>query len=75
MQVLTTEGLTRNQARGVEQVLIEKFGMKERTARNSPFGGGVLDNVVTSVSSNHDHYDLAKSFGEGWLKSRHGLLG
>ena len=48
-------GLTREQARGVEQVLIEAQGLK----RN----GGDLVNRINSISPNAENYERLKSEG------------
>jgi hypothetical protein len=54
-------GLTRQQARGAEQVLIENFGL----AKN----GGRLLNKINSISPSNPIYNGAKEFGLQLLQS------
>lgn len=52
---MTTEPLTRGQARSVEQALI---------VRN----GAGFENKINSISPKHSYYDDAVNWGEAWLK-------
>ncbi len=54
-------GLTRNQARGVEQAIIEQKGL----AKN----GGALTNKINSISRANPMYKAAVEFGRQILKS------
>ncbi|MCM1124247.1 MAG: hypothetical protein NC416_16820 [Eubacterium sp.] len=56
---ITTEPLTRKQARAIEQAMIEN---------NEQFS-----NKINSISSTRDWYDDAKKWGEAWLRE-HGYL-
>lgn len=63
--------LSRGQARGVEQTLIEHFGMSKPKYASNPFGGGQLTNRVNSISPSNPGYSGAKSFGNRWLNNNH----
>jgi hypothetical protein len=56
-------GLTRNQARGVEQALIEHHGLASN--------GGTLTNKINSISRANTIYHEAVTFGRMFLQSIH----
>jgi RHS repeat-associated protein len=55
------EGLTRREAKGVEQALIEHHGL--------PQNGGTLTNKINSIASKNPIYQEAVAFGNQLLKS------
>ncbi len=59
MQEMTTEPLTRRQARAIEQVMIE---------RNPQFS-----NKINSISAKKEWYADARAWGEIWLRQYHYL--
>ncbi len=61
-QMTDQQGLTRGEARSVEEALIQRAG---GTARE----GGNYQNLVHSVSPNHAYHSDAASWGEHWLQS------
>jgi RHS repeat-associated protein len=56
-----TRGLTRDQARGVEQALIEQYGLGTN--------GGQLLNKINSIATSNPKYDDAIRFGRQLLQS------
>jgi len=55
-------GVTRGQARAIEEALIKRAGGVARE-------GGNYENVYHSISPAHEYYDQAVRWGEQWLKS------
>jgi len=53
-------GLTKNQARSIEQAIIKNLGMKKN--------GGILSNLINSISPNRGLYDEAVEWGEDWIR-------
>ena len=66
MQVLTESPLGHYEAHGVEQVLIEHFGMLKPKGATTKFG--LLENKISSLSCTHRFYEQATQFGPEWIK-------
>lgn len=62
LQQLTSEPLTRGQARAIEQALIERAG------GTAPKGGS-FQNLRNSISPTHGYYGQAVDWGEAWLRA------
>lgn len=60
-QITEQAGLTRGQARAVEESLIVRAGGVARE-------GGVLQNIRHSISPQHIWYQDAVDWGEAWLR-------
>ena len=61
LTTITTQKLTRNQARAIEQALIQKYGMGKN--------GGKLSNLINSISGKNKHQKQAVAWGQKWLKA------
>lgn len=59
--------LGRYEARGVEQHLIEKLGMKN--PKGATLKTGFLENKINSMSPRHEFYSRGVKFGEEWIKA------
>lgn len=59
--VTGTGGVTRGQARAIEEALIKRAGGVQRE-------GGSYENLYHSISPDHPYYQQAVEWGEQWLQ-------
>lgn len=65
MTELNESLLGKYEARGVEQHLIERLGMKNPTGATTT--RGILENKINSMSPCHEFYGKGVEFGQNWV--------